>query len=277
VTHQHTIERVVRVTGVALRTGRSSTVELRPAAEDTGICFVRDAVQVPAQVAHVVDTRLATTLGAGGVTITMVEHLCAALRGAGVDNVAVHVEGDELPVLDGSARPWLDVLEPRRQGALRRFCVVERVVEVRGEGGWARLEPADAFELDLTITFDHPSIGLQRYVGRGDGAAFRDGIAWARTFGFLRDAELLRAAGLAHGASLENTVVYDDTRVLNPGGLRSVDEAVRHKALDAVGDAALLGAPLKGRLVAFRAGHTLHHALFRALLATAAGAALDAR
>lgn len=262
---------------MALRSGLPATADVRPADEDQGIRFVRDGVEIHAHVDHVVDTQLATTLGRGGVTISMVEHLCAALYAAGIDNVTVSVEGPELPVLDGSAWPWFERIRPRAQAAPRRWRVVTDTVEVRRGDSWARLEPADAFELDVTIRFPHPAIGTQRYRGPGVGAPFADHLARARTFGFLQDAERLRAAGLARGASLENTVVYDDTGVLNPGGLRADDEAVRHKAVDALGDAALLGGPLQGRLVAWCAGHTLHHDLFRTFLDSGVGGARLAR
>jgi len=263
---QHTLAAPARVAGIALRSGRIAHAELRPAPPDHGVVFYTDGHPVPARIDTVVDTTLATTLGAHGHRVSMVEHLCAALHAAGVDNVAVHVDGDELPVLDGSAAPWMAAMTPLAQAARRRPLVVEEPIEIRDEaGGWARLEPADGFELDIGIEFAHPAIGRQRWCG--DLSRFGAELAWARTFGFLADADRLRAAGLARGASLENTVVYDAEGPMNPGGLRAPDEAVRHKALDAVGDAALLGAPLHGRLVTWRAGHTLHRRLFSELLA----------
>ncbi len=263
---QHTLAEPFALTGVGLRSGRPATAEVRPAPVDGGIHFLRGGVMIPAHIDHVVDTRLATTLGRGGVTVSMVEHLCAALHGAGIDNATVIVDGDELPVLDGSAWPWLERIRAHDQAAARRWRVVTEAVEVRTGESWARLEPADRFELDVTIRFPHPAIGTQRYRGPGSGAPFAQVLARARTFGFLEDAERLRALGLALGASLENTVVYDHEGVMNPGGLLTDDEAVRHKAVDAVGDAALLGGPLRGRLVAWCGGHTLHHHLFRTFL-----------
>lgn len=272
---QHTLAAPARVAGIALRSGRPAVVELRPAAPDHGLVFYRDGVAIPARIDHVVDTTLATTLGVPGRAVSMVEHLCAALHAAGIDNAAIHVHGDELPVLDGSAAPWLSAVRPLAQAARRSPLVVTTPVEVHDDaGGYARLEPAASFELDVTIEFAHPAIGHQRW--RGDLADFGAELAWARTFGFLADADRLRAAGLARGASLENTVVYDAEGAMNPGGLRAPDEAVRHKALDAVGDAALLGAPLRGRLVTRRAGHTLHRRLFAALLAEVEASAASA-
>lgn len=265
---QHTLGRPFRVAGIGLRGGRPVAVEARPAPVGTGRVFVVDGVAVPATVEHVVDTFLATTLGRDGARVSLVEHLCAALYAAGVDNVAVHVEGAELPVLDGSAREWCAAIRAAGvvgQDAPRRVVAVTEPVEVRADAAWARLEPADDFEIDLGVEFAHPAIGTQRYVGPALGDAFAAELAWARTFGFYRDAEPLRAAGIARGASLDNTVVYDDTGVMNVDGLRAPDEAVRHKALDLVGDAALLGAAIRGRFAAFRAGHALHVALLRKL------------
>lgn len=269
---QHTVAAPLRVRGIGLRQGHAAAVELRPAAEGAGRTFVIGGVRIPATVAHVVDTRLATTLGLDGARVSMVEHLCAALYGCGIDNVDVHVEGDEVPVLDGSARTWVEAIESvgrASQTMARRPLTVREEVRVEVNGAWATLAPAPQFELDLTIDFSHPSIRRQRYVGHAEGPAFREHLSWARTFGFLRDAEQLRAAGLARGASLENTVVYDDSGVLNPGGLRHPEEAVRHKALDAVGDMALLGRPLHARLTACRAGHALHIAVLNAVVSAA--------
>lgn len=263
---QHTLARPFRVAGLGLRGGLPATVEAHPAPVGTGRVFVVGGVVIPATVDHVVDTRLATSLGRDGARVSLVEHLCAALYAAGVDNVALHVDGDEVPALDGSARGWGEaILEAGlvSQGVPRRRFAVTEAIEVAAEGAWARLEPADHFELDLTVDFPHPAIGLQRFIGAAVGAAFFAELAWARTFGFLKDAEPLRALGIARGASLENTVVYDDAGVMNPGGLRAHDEVVRHKALDAVGDAALLGGQIDGRFSAYRAGHALHLALLR--------------
>ena len=264
---QHTLGRPFRVAGLGLRGGGAVAVEVRPAPVGAGRSFVVGGVAVPATVAHVLDTRLATTIGRDNTRIALVEHLCAALYAAGVDNAVIHVEGDELPVLDGSAHLWGVAIRQAGvvpQGQPRRVHVVREPLEVRGDdGAWARLEPADRFELDLTITFDHPCIGTQRYAGAATGAGFFTELAWARTFGFYKDAEHLRALGIARGVSLDNTVVYDATGVMNPGGLRAGDEAMRHKALDAVGDLALLGMAVRGRFTAYRAGHALHLALLR--------------
>jgi UDP-3-O-[3-hydroxymyristoyl] N-acetylglucosamine deacetylase len=259
---QQTVARVFRVHGAGLRGGRPASVEVRPAPAGTGRAFVVRGVRIPATVDHVVDTRLATTLGRDGARVSMVEHLCAALHAAQVDNVEVLVDGDEVPVLDGSARLWTAALAQaglRAQGQPRREIRIDREIRVEEGGSVAVLAPAPEFELDIGIDFEHPLIGRQAW--RGGLEAFGAELAWARTFGFLKDAEALSA--VARGVTLDNTVVYDEAGVMNPGGLRARDEAVRHKALDAVGDAALLGGWLRGRLTAHRAGHAVHLALLR--------------
>lgn len=267
---QHTLRHPIEIAGPGLHGGRPCRCRIGPADADQGRVFVVDGVEIPAQAGFVVDTRLATTLGRGGARVGMVEHLCAALFALGVDNARIDVEGGEVPVLDGSSRLWLEAIRSagaRAQGAARRVLAPDQAVRVEQGGGWAELvpDPAPGLHLDLGIEFDHPAIGRQRWQGPVDAATFRRELGWARTFGFLRDAELLRASGLARGASLENTVVYGDAGPINPGGLRAPDEAIRHKALDAVGDLALIGPVVHGRLRAFRAGHGLHLALAQEL------------
>ena len=221
---QHTLAGPLRITGIGLRGGAPAAAVLLPAPVGHGRVFVVAGEEIPATVAHVVDTRLATSLGRGSARISLVEHLCAALYASGVDNVRIEVEGEEIPVLDGSAKVWVEgILDVgvEAQGAARTPLVVERPVEVRRGDSWARLEPGDGLELDVNVAFDHPTIGVQRHAGVALGPSFVRELAWARTFGFLRDAQALRAAGIALGASLDNTVVYDDTGVLNPDGLRA--------------------------------------------------------
>lgn len=263
---QHTLERPFLVRGIGLHTGMPASVHVEPAPAGTGRVFLVGGVEIPALLDAVVDTRLATTLGSGNARITMVEHLLAAMHAAGVDNARIHVDGPEVPVLDGSARTWVAALHNaglRAQARRRSPLTIRRAVRVESGDSWAELWPASSFEVDVTVDFPHPHIGRQTWSGPVTGHHFYQ-LAAARTFGFRADAERLWASGLARGASLENTVVYDDDGVLNPGGLRSHDEAVRHKALDAVGDAALLGAPIHGRLRAYKAGHALHKQLFEA-------------
>ena len=261
---QHTIVRPFLVRGIGLHSGAPASVQVDPGAANTGRIFVVQGVEIPALLDAVVDTRLATTLGSGSTRITMVEHLLAAMHAAGVDNARITVQGPEVPVLDGSARIWVAALRNaglRPQAGLRRPLTIRRALRVESGDSWAELLPAASFEVEVTVDFPHPHIGRQSWSGPVTGDHFHQ-LAAARTFGFRADAERLWASGLARGASLENTVVYDDGGVLNPGGLRGHDEAVRHKALDAVGDAALLGAPIHGRLRAYKAGHALHRQLF---------------
>lgn len=268
---QHTIRAAFTREGIGLRGGRPARAEVRPAGAGSGRVFVVGGTRIPATLEHVVDTRLATTLGVNGASISLVEHLCAALHAWGVDNAEVVVDGDELPVLDGSAQAWCQGIASvgiQAQSAPRRRLRLAEMLRVDVGDSWVELHPGDGLELDLHVDFAHPSIGRQHYRGPALGAAFVDGLAWARTFGFLRDAEALRH--IARGASLENTVVFGEPDgVLNPEGLRADDEVVRHKALDTVGDLALLGAELHGRLVAHKPGHTLHLALLRRLRALA--------
>ncbi len=268
---QHTLARSFLVRGIGLHTGAPAAVRVDPAPPDSGRVFVVGGVEIPALLDAVVDTRLATTLGSGLARITMVEHLLAAMHAAGADNARITVEGPEVPVLDGSARIWVAAIRNaglRPQAAVCRPLTITRPLRVEHGDAWAELLPADGFEVDVTVDFPHPHIGRQSWSGPVTGEHFHQ-LAGARTFGFRADAERLWASGLARGASLDNTVVYDLDGVLNPGGLRGHDEAVRHKALDAVGDAALLGARIFGRLRAYKAGHALHRRLFEAVRAEA--------
>ena len=262
---QATIGRQVWVQGVGLRAGNPAQVRLLPAAVDAGRSFVVGGVAIPATVEQVVDATLATTLGANGKRIALVEHLLAALAGAGIDNVEVHVEGDELPILDGTAMSWLGVLAGagvREQDAQRRVWTVSRRIRVEDGASWAELSPSTAFTLDVRVDFPHAAIGAQRWTGVVDGA-FGSDLAWARTFGFRADAERLQAMGIARGASLDNTLVFDVEGPMNVGGQRAFDEVVRHKALDAVGDLALVPGYPGVLLRTERAGHRLHHAVLR--------------
>lgn len=267
---QTTLGRPVRLSGDGLHLGTATTVELRPAPADTGVVFHRDghdgAIRVgPDQVVH---TLLATTLGNGAWSVCTVEHLLAALLGCGVDNVAVHIDGDEIPAVDGSARPWVELVDAAGVVALdapRRFIEIVDVVEVRDGDRWARLSPAPRLELWARIDFAHPGVGVQELEVPLVNGEFRHELAWARTFGFVADVERMRAMGLGQGGGLHNAVVYGDDGPLNPEGLRAADEPLRHKLLDMVGDLALLGLPVRGRLEAERPGHALTVALLAAL------------
>ncbi len=259
-----TVARPVEVAGVGLRTGERRLARLLPGSD--GVVFLTGGVEIAATPENVVDTTLATTLGAHGARIALVEHLLAAIVAVGIDSLRVEVDGDELPILDGCALAWLGALSKagtaRLPGPPRRWTVEAPVRVERGES-WAELHPCAGLELDVSVDFPHPAIGAQRWAG-APRAVFGSDLAWARTFGFRRDAERLIALGIVRGASLDNTLVFDDDGPLNPGGQRAVDEVVRHKALDALGDLALIPGSPRVRLVASRGGHALHHALLRA-------------
>jgi len=267
---QRTLATEIRAEGVGLHSGASATVVLSPAGPDHGIRFVRldhaGASDVPARLERVASSRLATTLGEGVEAVATVEHLLAALVAEGVDNVRIGVSGPEVPILDGSAGPWLEHIRQagtRAQDRPARRVRVLRAVEVRSGERRMRLSPADTLQIEATIDFDHPRIGVQSMTI--DLRDF-DEVAWARTFGFLDEVEELRARGFARGGDLDNAVVFTpDGETLNP--LRVENEPVRHKLLDIVGDLALLGARLEGRVEALRPGHGMTLALLRALMA----------
>lgn len=273
--YQRTVRNRVSIVGTGLHSGRPVHMAILPAAPSTGIVFVRTDRrhhEIRAVAAHVVETRLATTLGVDGVTVGTVEHLLAALSGLGVDNAHVELDGPEVPIMDGSAAPFVEhVLRAGgtvAQSRPKRFLVVKRTIEVsEGPGRFARLEPAASFQLDCFIDFAHPLVSKQRVSLEFSDRAFFELVARARTFGFGRDVDAMQRAGLALGGSLDNAVVIDDYSVRNPEGLRFPDEFVRHKLLDAIGDLSLAGAPIVGRYVGSRAGHALNTQLVRAMLA----------
>jgi UDP-3-O-[3-hydroxymyristoyl] N-acetylglucosamine deacetylase len=268
--YRRTLRREVACTGIGLHSGRPVRLRLRPAPAEHGIRFLRTdvGVEIPASLAHIGAQDHATTLQRDGVSIGTVEHLLAALAGLGVDDVLVEVDGPEVPVLDGSAAPFVMLLHEaglRPHATPRLHLKVLRPVEVVHGTKTARLVPADHFEVRYTIGFDHPLLRHQSFSVRLTPRSFTDQVAPARTFGFLREVEMLRKNGLALGGSLENAVVIGETGVLN-NKLRFEDEFARHKVLDAVGDLALLGHPLLGRLEATKAGHALHAAVARKLV-----------
>ena len=269
--YRRTLRREVACTGIGLHSGRPVRLHLRPAPAEHGIRFLRAdvGVEIPATLQYLGGQDHATTLTRDGVSIGTIEHLLAALGGLGIDDVLVEVDGPEVPVLDGSAAPFVMLLHEAglRPLAVPRLYVkvLEPVEVVRGAKS-VRLLPADHFEVAYTIGFDHPLLRHQSFSLRLTPRAFTEAISSARTFGFLRDVEMLRKSGLALGGSLENAVVIGETGVLN-NKLRFTDEFVRHKILDAVGDLTLLTRPLLGRLEATRAGHALHAAVAQKLLA----------
>jgi UDP-3-O-[3-hydroxymyristoyl] N-acetylglucosamine deacetylase len=273
---QHTLAAPAIFAGVGVHTGLHVRVSIRPAAAGTGVIFVRTDVQdrdnrVPALGEAVTQTRLGTVISnPAGVSVATIEHLMAAMAALGVDNAIVELDGPEVPIMDGSAEPFVQMLDRagvREQDAPRRFIEILEPVEVTELGKRATLLPADRFEMAFEIVFDSPAIGHQAVDLAIDEQSFRDELSNCRTFGFAHEVESLRQAGLARGGSLENCVVIDGDVVINPEGLRRPDEFVRHKALDAVGDLYLLGAPLLGRFEGVCAGHGLNNAVVRALLA----------
>jgi UDP-3-O-[3-hydroxymyristoyl] N-acetylglucosamine deacetylase len=230
------------------------------------------SVAVPAHATHVGDTRLSSSLEKDGVKISTVEHLMSALAGLGIDNVHVDVAGPEIPIMDGSAAPFVFLLQSagiEEQAARKRYLRIKEPVEVRADDKWARFDPFHGFKLDFTIDFPHPVFGTENRHVVIDFAehSYTKELSRARTFGFMQDVEAMRGAGLALGGSLQNAIVLDETRVLNSEGLRYDNEFVKHKVLDAIGDLYLLGHPLIGTYAAFKSGHALNNAVSRALLA----------
>lgn len=272
---QHTVMTPAVFAGVGVHTGAHTRVTIRPAATDAGIIFIRTDItdrdnRVPATAQAVCRTQLGTVIGnADGVTVSTIEHLMAALVMTGVDNAIVELDGPEMPIMDGSAEPFLQILDRagrREQAAPRRFIEILETVEVTDGDKRAALQPADRFEVAFEIQFPTAVIGRQAIDMAMDEQAFRNELADCRTFGFLHEVEALRAIGLARGGSLENVVVIENDRVLNAEGLRRPQEFVRHKALDAIGDLYVLGAPVIGRFEGLRAGHAINNQLVRALL-----------
>ena len=270
--YRRTLRRGVGCTGIGLHSGRPVRLDLRPAPPEHGIRFRRTdvGVEIPASVAHLGPLDHATTLSHEGVSVETVEHLLSAFHALGVDDVLVEVDSPEIPVMDGSAAPFVILLHEaglRPQKVARRYLKLLRPLEVVKGTKWARVSPSDHFRVTYTIGFEHPLLRHQTASFRVAPDTYAEAIAPARTFGFLREVEMLRRAGLALGGSLENAIVIGETGVLN-GGLRFEDECVRHKILDAIGDLSLLGHPLVGHLEAHKAGHALHAALAAKILAT---------
>ncbi|HXF66885.1 MAG TPA: UDP-3-O-acyl-N-acetylglucosamine deacetylase [Burkholderiales bacterium] len=273
---QRTLKHVVRTTGVGLHTGVKVHLALRPAAANTGIVFRRVDLDQPAEIRAdpyaVGDTRLSSCLVKDGVRVSTVEHLMSAFAGLGIDNAYVDLTAPEVPIMDGSAGPFVFLLQSagvEEQDAPKRFIRIVKPVEAREGDKWVRLEPHNGFKLTLSIDFDHPVFDRTRQQVTVDFAttSYVKEVARARTFGFVQDVEAMRAQGLALGGSLDNAVVVDDYRVLNTDGLRYEDEFVKHKVLDAIGDLYLLGHPLIGAFSGYKSGHALNNRLLRLLLA----------
>ncbi len=273
---QRTLRTTIKATGVGLHTGARVEIVLRPALPDAGIVFHRvdlnPPVSIPADALHVGDTRLSSTLKHDGASISTVEHLMSALAGLGIDNLHVDVAGPEIPIMDGSAGPFVFLLQAAgivEQAAPKRYLRVLLPVEVKDGDKWARFDPYNGFKLDFTIDFPHPMFGIENRNVVIDFAehSYVKEVARARTFGFMQEVEAMRAAGLGLGGSLQNAIVLDEHRILNSEGLRYDNEFVKHKVLDAIGDLYLLGHPLIGQYTAFKSGHGLNNAVARALRA----------
>lgn len=275
---QRTLKSVVRTTGVGLHSGVKVSLVLRPAQPDTGIVFHRVDLEPPVDLKAdplvVGDTRMASCLEKDGARVATVEHLMSALAGLGIDNIHVDIDAAEVPIMDGSAAPFVFLLQSagiEEQNAAKKFLRVKKTIEVKEGDKWARLSPYDGFSLDFSIVFSHPAVAKtdsRAFIDFADQSYLRE-VARARTFGFMQDVEVLREQGLALGGSLENAIVMDEYRVLNNDGLRYADEFVRHKILDAVGDLYLAGHPLLAAFSAHKSGHALNNRLLRALLADA--------
>jgi len=273
---QRTLKNTIRATGVGLHTGEKIYLTLRPAAVNTGVIFRRIDLDVPVEIKaspeNVGDTRLSTTLVKGNVRISTVEHLLSAIAGLGIDNAYVDLSAPEVPIMDGSAGPFVFLVQSAgivEQAAPKKFVRIKRIVKVEDGDKWARFDPFDGFKVGLTIDFDHPVFKDRGQYAELDFSttSFVKEVSRARTFGFMRDLEMLRERQLALGGSLDNAVLLDDYRVLNEDGLRYEDEFVRHKILDVIGDLYLLGHSLIGAFSGYKSGHDLNNRLLRALVA----------
>jgi len=291
-TRQKTLKSSIQCTGTALHSGAKVTMTLRPAEPGCGIAFRRidmaGSAPIPADWQHVTETRLCTTVGSGSTAVATVEHLMAALAGCEIDNAIIEINGGEVPVMDGSAEPFVFLIEcagVMDQNAPRRAIRVLKPVTVRDGTRTASLSPADSFCVSFAIEFDSPAVARQECAFRLVNGTFKSEICRARTFGFLDELDEMLAAGLARGGSLDNAVVVSGDRILNEGGLRYTDEFVRHKVLDSIGDLYLAGAPIIGHFHGHQSGHALNNRLLRTLFADASawclvdlddGAATDA-
>ncbi|MEJ2200182.1 MAG: UDP-3-O-acyl-N-acetylglucosamine deacetylase, partial [Desulfuromonadaceae bacterium] len=271
--YQCTCAQPTTISGIGLHSGQMINMTLRPAEAGTGIVFHRTegerTVSIEAISANVVDTRLATVLGKSGLTVSTVEHLLAALCAYGIDNLHIDIDGPEVPIMDGSARGFVKVLQQvglRSLPRSRKFLAIRKPVSVIDGEKRVSVIPSRFFRVTADIAFDHPAIGLQHRSVKVNKELFQRDLAPARTFGFLKEVEYLKANGLARGGSLENAVVIGDEGVLNPEGLRFQDEFVRHKILDAIGDFSLAGYPVLGHFKTYKSGHDINHQIIEKIL-----------
>ena len=273
---QRTLKNSVHATGVGLHTGERVDLTLRPAPANSGIIFRRvdlsPVVEIRAEAHAVHDTRLSTCLEANGARVATIEHLMSACAGLGVDNVYADLSSAEVPIMDGSAGTFIFLLQSAgivEQSATKKFIRIKKTVEVKDGDRWVRFDPFNGYKLGFTINFTHPVFATTKQevvVDLGEHSYIKE-VSRARTFGFMQEVEAMRAQGLALGGSLDNAIVMDEYRVINPDGLRFDDEFVKHKVLDAIGDLYLLGHPLIGAFSGYKSGHALNNALLRALLA----------
>lgn len=272
---QRTLGNSISAVGVGLHTGKRMTITLNPAPVDAGISFRRTDLDgnpvIPAHPVRVGDTRLSTTLEKDGVRVSTVEHLMAAFAGLGIDNAQVDVDGPEIPIMDGSAGPFVFLIESagiKQQGSPREYIRILKTIKLVDGDKWARLEPADTYNISFSIDFDHPVLrqSEQTVSFSFDSGSFVKDVSRARTFGFVHDVEQLQTQGLVLGGGLQNAIVLDDDRILNEDKLRYCNEFVKHKVLDALGDLYLLGHPIIGAFSAHKSGHALNNRLIRALL-----------
>jgi UDP-3-O-[3-hydroxymyristoyl] N-acetylglucosamine deacetylase len=272
---QRTLKNSIRATGVGLHSGKKVLMVLRPAPANSGIVFRRtdldESADIRATAGNVSETTLGTSLTNGSATVSTVEHLMSALAGLGLDNLVIELSAGEVPIMDGSAGPFVFLLQSagiEEQNAAKRFVRIKKSVKVEDGDKWARFDPYDGFKVNFEIEFDHPVFKRRSQVASMDFSTttFLREISRARTFGFMRDLEYMRARNLALGGNLDNAIVLDDYRVLNEDGLRYEDEFVKHKILDAIGDLYLLGHSLLGEFSGFKSGHGLNNRLLRALV-----------
>jgi UDP-3-O-[3-hydroxymyristoyl] N-acetylglucosamine deacetylase len=274
---QRTLKNSIKATGIGLHTGQKVYMTLKPAAANTGIVFRRTdldpMVDIPAKALNVVDTTLSTNLSCNGVRVATVEHLLSALAGLGIDNVIVELSAEEVPIMDGSAAPFVFLVQSagiEEQDAPKQFIRIKKEVSVSNDGKTATFKPFNGFKVGFCIDFDHPAFASRNKEASLDfsSTSFVKEVSRARTFGFMRDIEYLRSQNLVLGGSFDNAIVVDDYRVLNDEGLRYDDEFVKHKILDAVGDLYLLGKSLIGEFYGYKSGHYLNNMLLRKLLET---------
>jgi UDP-3-O-[3-hydroxymyristoyl] N-acetylglucosamine deacetylase len=270
---QRTLKKEINCFSVGLHTGRKVNMKIKPAPVDTGIIFIRkdlpDAEPIHANYNNVCDTTLATTLGSNGVTVSTVEHLLSAFSGMGVDNAIIELDSFEVPVMDGSALPFVNMLKEvgtHVQEKNKKLLIIKKPVSVTEGDASAVLLPAEEFKITYEIDFKHPFIGKQSYSMTFSDEKYEKEICAAQTFGFLKDLEFLQAKGLALGGSLKNVIVLDDKKIINKEGLRIPDVFVKHKILDAIGDLFLLGMPIIGHFIAYKSGHRLNNLLLKELM-----------